>query len=243
MNKSLLAIGTAFFLLLTACGEKEVAKPVEEQSIQVANEPVVEKNTNNAEDLFEQAVKAVDDNNYRKATELLEQSCHQGYAKACAGRGQLYDRHWGGIEHDLQKAMQWYEKACDGGFGESCLELGEIHEKGREVPESYPQAFKYYEKACNGDSAKGCFKLANIISHPYKAEQSGVPYDKDYAQTTPLYEKACGADIAEACRNLGVIYGDGHGVNQQDKEKAKFFYQKSCDLGDKLACGWYHKVK
>lgn len=53
-----------------------------------------------------------------------------------------------------------------------------------------------------------------------------------------LFEKACSLDIGHGCGLLGFMYYSGSGV-KKDKQQAKFFAGKACDLGVQEACEIY----
>ena len=52
-----------------------------------------------------------------------------------------------------------------------------------------------------------------------------------YTEAVPYCEKACNLNDGVGCNNLGELYDKGHGV-KQDHQRAKNYYEKSCNLND-----------
>ena len=59
--------------------------------------------------------------------------------------------------------------------------------------------------------------------------------ERKLEQANVYYEKACGLNLAVGCLSLANNFRQGLGV-KRDNEVSMKFYQKACDLGEKLAC-------
>lgn len=68
---------------------------------------------------LDDANKAYNDGDYKKAIELYKTLCDKKEAKACASLGYIY-RNAKGVNEDQTLAQQYYKKACDAGDKESC---------------------------------------------------------------------------------------------------------------------------
>ncbi|WP_121021559.1 tetratricopeptide repeat protein [Helicobacter vulpis] len=75
-----------------------------------------------------------------------------------------------------------------------------------------------------GSQADEYFKLAESY---YK--------NKDYSKALQYLQKAADMGDALAYTNLGVMYAKGKGVGQ-DKEMARRYFEKACDLGVQVGC-------
>ncbi len=93
------------------------------------------------------------------------------------------------------------------------------HREGKLV-----EAVKIAQAACDENDAKGCFYLGFKFQQETQLEQANV-----------YYEKACGLNFAVGCLSLANNFRQGLGV-KKDMQVSIKFYQKACDLGEKLAC-------
>ena len=59
--------------------------------------------------------------------------------------------------------------------------------------------------------------------------------DKDYANAAKFYEKCCDCSQYDACQKLGILYGDGKGVEKNSKKGFELI-KKSCDGGSVRGC-------
>ncbi len=82
---------------------------------------------------------------------------------------------------------------------------------------------KFLKDSCDKGELESCVEL-------------GMLYDKnapqDIAKIMGLYEKACKGENGWGCLSLGVLYAR----RIEDATKAKLFYEKSCEYGQKIAC-------
>lgn len=70
-------------------------------------------------DNIDEANKAYNEGNYKKAIEIYKTLCEAKEAKACANLGLIY-RNAKGVNEDANLAKQYYKKACDAGDTEAC---------------------------------------------------------------------------------------------------------------------------
>ena len=66
----------------------------------------------------------------------------------------------------------------------------------------------------------------------------------EFAQALSYYEKGCGLNDGRACNYLGLLYGEGKGV-EKDAYKSFEFAKKSCDLNYAYGCynvGAYYEM-
>lgn len=59
--------------------------------------------------------------------------------------------------------------------------------------------------------------------------------DKDYANVAKFYEKCCDCNQYDACQKLGILYGDGKGVEKNSKKEFELI-KKPCDGGSVRGC-------
>lgn len=59
--------------------------------------------------------------------------------------------------------------------------------------------------------------------------------DKDYVNAAKFYEKCCDCNQYDACQKLGILYGDGKGVEKNSKKGFELI-KKSCDGGSVRGC-------
>lgn len=77
-----------------------------------------------------------------------------------------------------------------------------------------------------GDFAKG-FKYYNA---------------KNYQSAVNEWIVACTKNDVKACNVLALMYDNGEFV-RENKKKAKSYYKKACEGGDKVGCKFYKKLQ
>jgi len=111
---------------------------------------------------FEDAEKAYNNGDYKKAASLYQKACNGGNAVGCSNLGNMY--HDGeGVRQDYKKAASLYQKACDGGDATGCTALGAMYANGRGVRQNYSTAKKFYGKACGMGDQDGCDHYEELI--------------------------------------------------------------------------------
>ncbi|GAA9424234.1 hypothetical protein HpHA283_04050 [Helicobacter pylori] len=100
---------------------------------------------------------------------------------------------------------------------------GEFRPDSLETKKYYIQAKEYFEKACELDDAAGCVILLTRDKLVNKQE------------VFQYFSKACELNSGSGCNALGVLYGDGRGI-EKDLTKATQYYSKACDLNNDYGC-------
>jgi TPR repeat protein len=133
----------------------------------------------------------------------------------------------------LTRARIYHEKACTFGNAVGCISAGFAYLEGREVRKSPEKALKYFNKAAElGEPAAAAGAIATVIL----TER----WTNRYSEVFQLLEKSCQLDCARSCLILGNLYTTGRLVSP-DKQKARNFWQKACDLSDAQACEKYNQ--
>ncbi len=121
---------------------------------------------------------------------------------------------------------------CKNGNGETCFNIARLIErkiKNDKESRNFYEAIKFYKYSCDYGYGEACFNLANKFI-------SGEGVHKNISQAIYLYDKAFKLDYPIAYVELGRMYSNGK-VFQKDLRKAKNYYQKACDAGEKhTAC-------
>ncbi|SUZ82048.1 uncharacterized protein METZ01_LOCUS34902, partial [marine metagenome] len=84
----------------------------------------------NSEEKIEQALDAMDKEDYRTSFEIFQPLAEQGNAKAQFHLGFLY-RIGQGVNQDFQKAYHWYSLSAEQGYAEAQYKVGLMHFKGQ----------------------------------------------------------------------------------------------------------------
>ncbi len=116
-------------------------------------------------------------------------------------------------------------KACDAQIGMACHAIA----KKAKSDTRYGKAVDAAKKACRYGVTNSCF-LAGMI---YYAGASDVP--ADIVTARDLFEKSCTTGNNGGCAYLGWMYENGEGVTQ-DRDTAKQYYLKACNLGHQKSC-------
>ena len=124
-------------------------------------------------DDYQDAMDALDREDYKTAYKLLLPFAEQGYPYADAQLflGILYNN-GKGVLQDYKEAEKWFRLAAEQGNRQAYLFLGEMYEDGRGVPQSYKEAVRLYRLSAE----KGYASAQNFMSRMYFLGQ-GVPQD------------------------------------------------------------------
>ena len=106
----------------------------------------------------------------------------------------------------------------------------DLYQKGIELERrngvaNLPRAFAYFQEAAKAGNAKAIARLGNIY-----LGGSGVYPFKDVEKAISLLKQVVNQN-SEACYDLGRYY-----KTQKVMEKAKYYFQKGCELGDNDGC-------
>ena len=156
-----------------------------------------------------------------KAKYWLNNAAEQGNEKALNGLGMLYYTGCG-VNADYKKAAEYLLLANEKGDKQAQVNLGELYsEGGPGVPQDYDKALYWYEQGIENEPARAYNGIAAVNIMRGNTDK-GVEYLK----------KAAELGHAQAQYNLGVMYHIGNfGVYIDDKEKAKYWYEKSAAQG------------
>lgn len=163
---------------------------------------------------------------FREMTALA----NEGYAKAQARLGWMYQRGLG-VPQDYQQARAWYEKAGANGLANAIAHVGKLYELGLGVEKDYLKAATLYQRAIVGGSALGLSHLGSLY-----LTGRGVPLDS--VKAAEYFRLGMEQGNYNAMTKLAFLYQKGRGGMEQDKRKAVEFYQKAIDHGDALAMVW-----
>ncbi|CAD7289120.1 Putative beta-lactamase HcpC [Campylobacter majalis] len=135
------------------------------------------------------------------------------------------------LENEYDKSAAIFKESCEKGHLYNCYNLAKFYLDGRGVIQSEANAIKYYQIACDGKLPYACSELAIIW------QQNG-----DVKKANEQFNHACDLGDDKACLALAVAYFDGNGV-KKDLQKAKKLSQKSCKMGNEIACKAYENIK
>ena len=140
---------------------------------------------------------------------FYKKACKLGNTYSCRKLGFLYEK-----EKRYSQAKDFFTKGCNLKDGESCVKLGCMY-KDNVLGEDRLTSMALYIKSCNLKNGHGCYHLANI--------------QKDLSNHLKFLKKACDLNLSSSCNSLGIMYSLGKEI-PKDYSKAKYFYEKTCDL-------------
>ena len=120
-----------------------------------------------------------------------------------------------GVQKDIKQAAQWYKKAADQGSQVAKTMLSLLHLEG--------ELEKAKKAARDSLDEESPFDLGMMYLN-----------EKDYKQAVEWFKKSANQGNAYAQFNLGVIYGNGFGVQKDFKQAAQWF-KKAADQGNSEA--------
>ena len=172
------------------------------------------------------------DNNistYNEAIHFYEKACKLNDGYSCHRLALIYEKSGIQFNKDYQKEIDKYAtKSCMNNYIESCLYLSDLYVNGKVIKKDYKKAFRLLRHACNQNESNSCNYLAMMY---YKGQ--GV--NKDLSIAVSILETYTKQNNALSYYYLGSIYNDENNI-KKDKNKALKFYQKSCELGQRIAC-------
>ncbi len=121
--------------------------------------------------------------------------------------------------------FEQYQKLCAQGQGIACYNLGTLYYEGTDVGQNKLKAAEFYKKSCDAGDKAGCLKVGDLELE-----------NGDVILAAHHYLLNCDAGDKVSCKRVGNIYHDGAFGITKNPTKAKFFYKKSCDLGDQGGC-------
>ncbi|MDR0467503.1 MAG: sel1 repeat family protein [Campylobacteraceae bacterium] len=122
---------------------------------------------------------------------------------------------------------------CDRYDTQNCVKLGLAYEHGNGVKENKVKAAELYKKACENNNSLGCLSLSMMYQ-----KANSMPQDSNLI--TNLL-KDCALNSRSGCFWAGLIYKSGVDV-EEDTQKAKEYFAKSCALELKDGCAEYIRL-
>lgn len=106
----------------------------------------------------------------------------------------------------------------------------------------YKKAVEIYQKSCDAGDARSCNKLGILYKKGQVIKRNDKKANECYKKANNLFKKDCESGDSFACYYLGVLYQNGKEGAQQDKNLAKEYYGKACDLDHQLSCEHYQDL-
>ncbi|MGM0553267.1 MAG: phospholipase D-like domain-containing protein [Pseudomonadota bacterium] len=163
------------------------------------------------------ALKAIDDGDYERALESIEQWLVRASALVTLEDAEVPHRRL-----ELE-ALEWYRRAAEQGDAGGQFNLGVIYATGRGVPQDDREAVEWYRRAAEQGHADGQFNLGFMYQHGRGAPQ-------DDREAVDWYRRAAEQGHAGGQVNLGSMYRDGTGVSQDDREAVEW-YRRAAEQG------------
>ena len=117
------------------------------------------------------------------------------------------------------------DKLCGEGDLLICNELGDIYYFGDEAMKDFKRAEYYFKMSCRGKNSEGCYKIASLYYNLH-----------DFNQSFDYYKKACDYGHAKACYHLGSCYKNADCGLKTNLRRARKYFHKACDGGEKYSC-------
>lgn len=214
-----------------------------------------------ADELLIDGIKAYGDREFFLATKLFEQSCKNDNNIAGCNNYAVMLSIGQGVKIDIKKAAELFAKSCELNNAEGCLNLASIliNYSANEV-NNFSQIISFYEKSCMLGSRDGCYNLAVIYTngigtkidldkalanykkacdnnHAQACSNAGVLARKhnNILQAKEYFFNACEQNNMFGCYNLGVTMAK-EAQNDIEAYSAQAYLDKSCQLGEYLAC-------
>lgn len=117
-----------------------------------------------------------------------------------------------------------------------CSVWGEIYHEnfyGYGTKKNRQDAIKILVKSCSMNDSKSCLKLATL------ADQSDYPVGKStdfFKKAHDIATKQCNLHYAMDCYVLALIYFEGYEPFERNREKAKEYARKACDMKHAGSC-------
>jgi TPR repeat protein len=129
---------------------------------------------------MQQAVKASDNKDYKKALEILKPLAEQGEAKAQVILGEMY-LSGKGVPQDDKQAVKWWRLAAEQGEAAGQSTLGLMYRYGQGVPQDYVLAHMWFN-LCGSSGHKDREILKQCVRNRKKVEKRMTPSQLEKAQ-------------------------------------------------------------
>ncbi len=136
----------------------------------------------------------------------------------------------------VDKWKSYAKQICDNSKGFDCSVLGEIyHERfyGYGSKAKRQEAVSLLNTSCEKQDSRSCLKLGIL------ATQSDIPIVNSndlFIKAHDIALKKCEQQYIFDCMTLSLIYFEGYGSFERDRERAKNLARYSCDNGYAMAC-------
>ena len=152
---------------------------------------------------------------------------NRGMRHAQTNLGWMYEN-GRSVPQDDAEAVRWYRLAAEQGHADAQFNLGVMYDTGRGVSQDYAEAVRWYRLAAEQGHAIAQRRLDEMLKSRADADgdyQKGLnAYNKrDYATALRELKPLAEQGDADAQYKLGVMYSNGRGAPQDDKEAVKWF--------------------
>lgn len=207
----------------------------------------------------------ISEKNITKSLFYHDKACEMGYGASCVDLATIYLTGDDELKSDKEKSLEYAKKGCELNISSACYGEGALYVEKKEYQTAMPSLKKACEldsadactvfinlvannidsnilsnldvknaavKLCSLDNGYGCKVLASY----YLSDNNLTK--RDPKEALRLFIKACDLKEADACVISAKLYGSEVKETElsEDKEKAKIFYKKACDLGSEEGC-------
>lgn len=168
------------------------------------------------QEIIDKATELWQDDNEKKAIELLETIDLDNNAEANTLIGQMYigaERGISNIKRDVKKGIQFLQNGLALGDAEAGMELADLYYLGEDVKENYKKAEKYWVESWELGEEKAGFELANY----YYDE-----FNEKISEAINIYEQLIDRNefVGNCNSKLSKIYEKGIGGITPDPDKS-----------------------
>ncbi len=179
----------------------------------------------------------------RREATRARKSCMGGDHYDCAVLAYIMEKGMG-VVGNPSDVVDIYRFTCEAGVGAGCAGLGFMYDTGKGVAKDTSQAFRHYNTGCQKGSPRACVNLSITYN-----QGDGVAKNCDAAWK--LMQRAV-VEIKPTRAHGRARQGYAmHGVAQyyerggnggcsdlfpKDEDKARYYYQKACSLGEERGC-------
>jgi len=176
----------------------------------------------------DEAWRALEQGDYKKASSLLRPLAEAGDPEAQANYGALILEGLAG-RSDPVEACKWFQRAADQGYAHGQDLFGECYYRGQGVPKEWSKAVEWYRKAAEQGDAGAQNNLGAMYSQ-------GEGVAADTTEAVKWFERAALQGQPQAMHNLSKIYYDGRPDLPKDYRAAYKWTILACAKGYQPAC-------
>jgi tRNA A-37 threonylcarbamoyl transferase component Bud32 len=151
-----------------------------------------------ARQIYEEAVKYRNAHQQAKALALFRQSASLGDVQAMLELGETFMYDGDGVTADYAEALQWLNKAAKAGDSKAMLDLGFMYDFGNGVDADPAAAAQWFSKAAKRGDPAAMYDLGTMY-------EDGKGVNKDRAKAKQLYSQAAGLGSQEARKRLAEL--------------------------------------